>query len=150
MKQKLLIYGIGNPARQDDGFGTEVLQQLQNTLIHPNIHYHCNYQLNIEDAELFTHYQHIILIDASQKAGGLSLSRLEAENNMPISSHALSPQQVLALSLSLYQAKYKCWIVTTTGTQWGLGQELSQTIKSEIKPACLLIHSHISSLGYAV
>ena len=135
---KTLIYAIGNPARGDDGFGPAVLKALKKENLSA-IDYQINYQLNIEDAELFSHYQMVIIIDASLNPGGLKLSKLQAENTDPHSTHALTPSQVLALSQSLFQFNNSCWLLTTTGTQWDLGNKLSENVRMDIDPACKLI-----------
>ena len=135
---KTLIYAIGNPARGDDGFGPAVLKALKKKHL-PATEYQINYQLNIEDAELFSHYQLVVIIDAALAKGGLKLIELHAENTDPHSTHALSPSQVLALSQNLFQFNNRCWLLTTTGTQWDLGNELSDLVRADIDPACELI-----------
>ena len=51
---KILIYGYGNPGRQDDGLGNAFTNRIQEWVaiegLH-DFHFDSNYQLNIEDAE---------------------------------------------------------------------------------------------------
>ena len=137
-KNNILIYAIGNPARGDDGFGPAVLEQLKlKNLKHAD--FQVNYQLNIEDAELFSRYQLVIIIDAAKTSGGLQLKELQAEDKDPFSTHALTPRQVLALSQNLYQKQFRCYILTTSGYNWDLGCEISESVEKDISLAIFLI-----------
>jgi len=138
MPNNILIYAIGNPSRGDDGFGPAVLKEIKKSNL-PAIDYQVNYQLNIEDAELFSRYQLIIIIDAAKTSGGLQLKELQAEDKDPFSTHALNPRQVLALSQNLYQKQFRCYTLTTSGYNWDLGCEMSKSVQKDISLANFLI-----------
>ena len=58
-RKRVLIYGYGNPGRQDDGLGIELTKMIQNWIDEHKLE--CmttenNYQLNIEDAELMSEW----------------------------------------------------------------------------------------------
>ena len=59
--RELLVYGIGNEARQDDGLGYQFVVNLPDSDHYDKLH--C-YQLNIEDAELISQYKKVIFVDA--------------------------------------------------------------------------------------
>tara|TARA_R110002033_G_scaffold157164_1_gene193298 strand:- start:1046 stop:1276 length:231 start_codon:yes stop_codon:yes gene_type:complete len=64
-RQNVIIFGIGNAGRQDDGIGWLFLGFLQNQNENINLEY--RYQLQIEDAELISHYNRVIFVDATKK-----------------------------------------------------------------------------------
>jgi hydrogenase maturation protease len=61
---KILVYGIGNPGRQDDGLGILFAEKIEEWLQNQgfiNVEVTSNYQLNIEDAEKISHYTMLFL-----------------------------------------------------------------------------------------
>ena len=67
---KILIYGYGNPGRQDDGLGNAFTNRIQEWVaiegLH-DFHFDSNYQLNIEDAEAISNMDLVIFADASEE-----------------------------------------------------------------------------------
>ena len=64
----VLLYGYGNPGRQDDGLGNAFIDRIEEWIKEEgleNIELDSNYQLNIEDAEAISNYDIAIFIDAS-------------------------------------------------------------------------------------
>lgn len=74
---KILIYGIGNPGRQDDGLGTLLVEEIQRVAdpgssepgIDHELSFDANYQLNIEDAEAISRHDIVVFADASLGGG---------------------------------------------------------------------------------
>ncbi|HPI41726.1 MAG TPA: hypothetical protein PLJ21_13030, partial [Pseudobdellovibrionaceae bacterium] len=92
--EKILIFGIGNLGRQDDGLGIRLVEMLEKefalnaaystnsadstnskkstdpiqTKSNRTVFFESNYQLNIEDALLISEYDLVIFIDASQES----------------------------------------------------------------------------------
>ena len=53
MDRKILVYGYGNPGRQDDGLGVALVEELEQWVATekiPGLDFDSNYQLNAEDA----------------------------------------------------------------------------------------------------
>ncbi|MCK4515905.1 MAG: hypothetical protein KAU31_11640, partial [Spirochaetaceae bacterium] len=75
---KILIYGIGNPGRQDDGLGALLVEEIQRAAIpgasipgtDHELSFDANYQLNIEDAEAISRHDIVVFADASLGGGG--------------------------------------------------------------------------------
>ena len=70
---KVLVFGIGNPGRQDDGLGPALVEQAEKLLpgqlssaSNLQIDYDANYQLNVEDAETISAYDLVYFVDASK------------------------------------------------------------------------------------
>ena len=68
--QKILIYGYGNPGRQDDGLGVLLAEEIERWSAEKgfvNIHTDSNYQLNLEDADALAKHDLVIFADASRE-----------------------------------------------------------------------------------
>ncbi|MEE8441655.1 MAG: hypothetical protein V3S41_08045 [Spirochaetia bacterium] len=73
---KILIYGIGNPGRQDDGLGALLVEEIQRAVgsttptgADHEFSFDANYQLNIEDAEAISRHDIVVFADASSGGG---------------------------------------------------------------------------------
>jgi len=67
---QILVYGYGNPGRQDDGLGNELVRRLEEWVIAEgivDIAFDSNYQLNIEDADAIAQNELVIFVDASEE-----------------------------------------------------------------------------------
>ncbi len=85
---KILIYGIGNPGRQDDGLGALLVEEIQRASssgapipgTDHEFSFDANYQLNIEDAEAISRHDIVVFADASLGGGADSCSPAAARN----------------------------------------------------------------------
>ena len=125
-KKAVLIFGIGNNGRQDDGLGWCFLDFLkeQNTTI--ELEY--RYQLQIEDSELISNYNQVIFIDATKEKteAGFYLKPCLPSEKYSFSSHALAPETVLYLSSELYNHKPIAFVFGIEGYNFGLKIGLSK------------------------
>ncbi len=67
---QILIYGYGNPGRQDDGLGVVLTQKLEAWVSESQltgVEFDNNYQLNIEDAAAIAQKDLVIFADASEE-----------------------------------------------------------------------------------
>jgi Ni,Fe-hydrogenase maturation factor len=60
----IIVLGIGNTGRQDDGLGWLFLDRLKEAGFEGAMEY--RYQLQVEDAELISRYSQVIFVDASK------------------------------------------------------------------------------------
>ena len=121
----LLILAIGNPARGDDGLGPQFLCELKKQNIE-SPHFRWSYQLNIEDAEQFSHFKKILIVDA-QKDGDLpfNFETVLPSETCHFSSHILLPQNVLALTVYLYNKQPEVYLLAITGSDFHFSEQLS-------------------------
>jgi len=66
--RRVLIYGYGNPGRQDDALGNEMVKKIQDWIDEHKLkcmETDSNYQLNIEDAEKISEWPIVVFVDAS-------------------------------------------------------------------------------------
>ncbi|MFN7981594.1 MAG: hydrogenase maturation protease [Vicinamibacterales bacterium] len=101
----LLIYGIGNPGRQDDGLGPAVVERLVAAGVPGSITLESGYQLVPEDALLLSSHACVIFVDAIDATAGTapySVYAVTPEAEVSFTSHALSPGALLTLCRRLY------------------------------------------------
>jgi hydrogenase maturation protease len=139
-KKGLLLIGIGNEGRADDGLGWAFLDQLEGQ---PGFDREYRYQLQIEDADLIAGYQEVLFIDATlkQQEEGFEVERCEAKGDYTFSTHALSPQTLLEITQSLYAHCPQAQLLTIAGSSWGLKQGLSEEASQNLHQALAFFKS---------
>lgn len=103
----LLVYGIGNVGRQDDGVGPMLVERLAAAGAVEGITLESGYQLAPEDALLLAAHDCVLFVDAttalaSDTAAPYSCEPVVSESEFSFSSHALSPGALLTLCRRLY------------------------------------------------
>lgn len=126
---KILIYGYGNPGRQDDGLGiafTESLEQFAREMKLKGVTFDSNYQLNIEDAEAAASHDIVVFADASDESlKDFCISVVEADENASFTTHAASPGYVMYLSRKLFGHDPIAYLVHMKGYEWDFREGLS-------------------------
>ncbi len=123
---KIIILGIGNNGRQDDGLGWMFLDFLEEQGSDIDIEY--RYQLQIEDAELISNYDTVIFVDATKEETeeGFYLEPCLPSEKYSFSTHALAPETIMHLSNKLYNHKPDASIFAIQGYDWELMIGLSE------------------------
>lgn len=131
-KAKILIIGIGNTGRQDDGLGWLFLDFLEKQNFPFTLEY--RYQLQIEDAELLRQYDTVIFIDATKQKteDGFLFSKCKASEQYSFSTHALKPETILFLSKTIYNHNPNAFILAIEGYYWELEIGLSKKAKENL------------------
>ena len=130
---ELLIYGYGNPGRQDDGLGILFAERCGRLFEgRPGFRVETNYQLNIEDAELISGFRQVVFADAAlagslpegveveagDEAAGFFFYRLRPAATVSFSTHAMAPESILALCDELFGRVPECRMMRITGQAW--------------------------------
>lgn len=125
-KENILIFGVGNTGRQDDGLGWLFLDYLETLNLNFRIEY--RYQLQIEDAELLSNYDKVIFVDATKEdtEEGFYLKSCHPSEKYSFSTHALEPETILYLSSKIYHHKPDAFIFGIQGYDWELKIGLSE------------------------
>ena len=131
----LLIIGIGNSGRSDDGLGWLMLDALKKPFNHVDFLY--RYQLQIEDAELLSHYSTVIFVDATKEPvkNGFFFKPCHPNNGLGLTSHMLEPETILWLENQLYATNPDTFILGIEGKKWGLSLEPSEIGLSNLNRA---------------
>jgi len=130
---KILIYGYGNPGRQDDGLGVMLSEELEkwsreNQLTH--IDTDSNYQLNLEDVAVISGYDVVIFADASgEEITDYLLEPLLPSATVEFTMHAVSPSFILHLCHQVFDKAPKAFLMHIKGYEWEFMQEMTPTAK---------------------
>ncbi len=119
---RILLYGYGNPGRQDDGAGVVLVEELATwgrAGNRPWLTFDTNYQLNAEDALAASKQDVVIFADASRdQPEGFRFQALHPAPAVSFSTHAMTPESVLALALQLYGANPAAYMLSIRGFEW--------------------------------
>lgn len=129
-QKKILVYGYGNPGRQDDGLGYNFVKAIEEKNI-PNVEIDFNYQLNIEDASTVADYDLVVFVDASLRIDeDFTFNQLHPKEETGHTTHAISASAVLHLCKQYYQKVPESYLLEIKGYEWELEENL--TPKSKI------------------
>ncbi len=135
---RILVYGYGNPGRQDDGVGVVLAEELEawSRSGRPGLAFDTNYQLNAEDALTVAEHDVVIFADASpDQREGFLFRALCPSAAVSFSTHAMSPESVLALSEELYGAHLAAYLLTIRGYEWEPNGVLTPGARSNLDAA---------------
>lgn len=133
---KILLIGIGNNCRGDDGLGWKFIELVESMGLE-FIDCEFRYQLQVEDAALISEYDVVYFIDASYEklSKGFELRPCIASDEEQVSTHAQSPGAILKLTNNLYNKFPEAWILAIAGEEWGLQTSLSKTAEKNLVDA---------------
>jgi hydrogenase maturation protease len=122
LQPKILLYGYGNPGRQDDGLGISVVERIEKWIRKHNLDFvktDCNYQLNIEDAADMADKDLVIFADASKEdINGFLMTAIEPSNKPQFTSHSVTPSYLLNLCNVIYNKSPDVYLLHIKGYKW--------------------------------
>jgi hydrogenase maturation protease len=132
----MLLIGIGNSGRGDDGLGwkfTDMVKRYDGHLMD----YEYRYQLQIEDSVLISNYTTVIFADASHETAGngFEMKTCTPTNHYFFSSHIQSPEAILYLANDLYDKRPEAYTMAITGNYWELKTCLSREAEKNLHSA---------------
>ncbi len=141
--KKVLIYGYGNPGRQDDALGVLLAERMESWAKMNNLNsidFDSNYQLNIEDALTISEYDFVIFADASMEdIGDYTITQVEPSEKTEFTMHAMSPDFILHLCHSLYHKFPKTYLIHIKGYEFNLLEQLTNTAKENLMKAVFFL-----------
>jgi hydrogenase maturation protease len=151
---QVLIIGLGNPLRGDDGLGWHAVQQLRKTLPLENVEMITCHQLTPELAEAMARSKRVIFIDAAvgEPPGEINLGQLNLGKINPTSmpppvfSHRLDPLGLMQYSRELYGTWPEAFTVSLNGQAYGYAEKLSDPVQSSLSAVLQLVEDLASSL----
>ena len=136
---QILVYGYGNPGRQDDGLGIALATQLEKWAAEnqiTDIRFDNNYQLNIEDAEAISNHDLVIFADASEEEiDDFCLSVVDGTGKLAFTTHSASPSYILKLCQELFQKDPLVLLLHIKGYAWEFKEGLSHRAEENLKAA---------------
>lgn len=135
----MLLIGIGNCSRRDDGLGWAFLDEIKKKLT-TGAELVYKYQLNIEDAELISETDTVIFIDAfsGELENGFSFEKCMPVDSFEFTTHALSPGVIVSLCKNLYDSEPDAYVLKIQGTEWELKDGLSPLAKNNLRKAFVI------------
>jgi hydrogenase maturation protease len=139
----VLVVGYGNPGRQDDGLGPEIVQELEQLKL-PGLTLEADYQLSIEHAADLEQSDKVIFVDAAvQGPEPFEVKRLEAVRNIEFTSHALGPEAVLAICRDTYKRVPEALLVAVRGYSFEFAEGLTDKARENKSKALEFIKNLI-------
>lgn len=131
--QKILVIGIGNNCRGDDGLGWKFVELVEAMGL-DFIDHEYRYQLQVEDAALISEYDVVYFVDASYEKmdRGFELRTCIASDEEQVSTHAQSPGAIVELANNLYQRYPESYVLAIGGESWELQTCLSEAAEKNL------------------
>jgi hydrogenase maturation protease len=125
IRNRILVYGYGNPGRQDDGLGPAFIELLDADEI-PGVVTDCNYQLQIEDAVAVSESDAVIFVDAASSGDEpFTFNEIGPTGETSFTTHSVSPGSLLALCREIYRKKVRAHLLAIRGYEWDFVGELT-------------------------
>lgn len=140
MKPFDLILAWGNPSRGDDALGPLLVDAVTQAPM-PDLECILDFQLQLEHALDLKGRRCVLFVDAARSESlepgqAFRVGRIEPASGMAHTSHALSPQQVLAVYERIEKkAAPEAWLLAIAGEAWGLGEGLSKVAQHNLDQA---------------
>jgi len=134
--QKILLIGIGNDSRGDDGLGWKFVELIEAMGL-DFIDHEYRYQLQVEDAALISEYDVVYFVDASYEKmdKGFELRPCIAYDEGQVSTHAQSPGAILKLANNLYKKFPEAYVFAIGGESWELQITLREAAERNLVEA---------------
>lgn len=144
---KILLIGIGNSGRKDDGLGWKLAEWVASANV-ASLDVEYRYQLQVEDVLLICPYDTIIFADATHEsiADGFALLPCLAARQYFYSSHLQTPEAILYLAKELYNKMPEAYTLAIEGKDWGLGTYLSKEATLNLQKAFSYIRKELFPL----
>lgn len=141
--ERLLIYGIGNPGRQDDALGVRLVAHLEAEReagrLPGDVTLESNYQLAPEDALTLSAHDVVIFVDATVEPGASApyqVRPVEPKAVNAFSSHALGVGTVLELCARLYGRTPRAYTLAMPAYEFEVNADLSPRAAQNLSRAC--------------
>jgi hydrogenase maturation protease len=131
-----LLIGYGNPGRGDDGLGPALAEAVE-ALGLKGVDVKVGFQLNVEDAFDLQGYEAVYFVDAAvQGPEPYDYRRIQPEDPAQFSSHAVSPEGVLALAEALFGLRVPGYVMAVRGYSFDdFGAPLSSRAAANLEAA---------------
>jgi hydrogenase maturation protease len=133
---RFLVYGYGNPGRQDDGLGPMLAEEIAKLGL-PFVETDANYQLQIEDAAEIADFDLIVFADAAvEGVEPFSAKRLAPALNVSFTTHSVPPESVLAICRDHFGKSPDAVLIGVRGYEFDIREGLTANALLNLKHAC--------------
>jgi hydrogenase maturation protease len=153
-KLNILVYGYGNPGRQDDGLGVHLSEDIERWSRENgfgSLHTDSNYQLNLEDAANISKYDVVIFADASgEDMDDFKMEPLKPSAAVEFTMHAVSPAFILHLCNQIFEHTPQAWLLHIRGYEWEFMKEMTPKALSNLEKTETYLKDFLISLSGSV
>jgi hydrogenase maturation protease len=146
-KPAILVYGYGNPGRQDDGAGVMLAEKLDEWIVSrklEDVHTDSNYQLNLEDAATISRYDLVIFADAShEELDDFRMDPLVGSDRVEYTMHAVSPAFILHLSKEVFNHEPEAYLLHIKGYEWEFMASMTEKGEENLMSALHFVQDFI-------
>ncbi|MGE3273665.1 MAG: hydrogenase maturation protease [Vicinamibacterales bacterium] len=149
---RLLVYGVGNVGRGDDGAGILLAERLEGAGLAGRVTIESNYQLVPEDATLLVDHDAVLFIDADAAAGARApydVRRVAPASEVAFSTHTLTMGALLALCLRLYGRVPDAWVLAVPAHDFEVNAPLSSETAAHVDRAFADLRTVLAGHGDA-
>jgi hydrogenase maturation protease len=123
---RILLYGFGNPGRQDDALGPLLVQKIERAGL-SFVQTDSNYQLNIEDAVHIANFDLVIFVDTTvEEVDVFRVRKITPSAQITFTSHQVKPESVLAMCEDMYGRFPETWLVGIRGYEFDYQEGVTQ------------------------
>jgi hydrogenase maturation protease len=131
---RILIIGIGNTLRSDDGVGWHVAHKLGEQALASDVDVIAVQQLMPEIAEPVSRAEKVLFLDAVEggRPGSVRAHRIVPAAESGLESHHLTPAAVLKLTAELYKRCPEAYLLTVAGESFDAGENFSAAVSAAL------------------
>jgi hydrogenase maturation protease len=139
VKAPVLVIGVGNPGRGDDGLGPAVADALEGDA-RPGLTVESAFQLSLEHAADVAAHRCVLFVDAVAAGDGpCELRPLAAAGGVEAgaawSTHVMPPEAVLAVCGVAFGRTPQAWLLAVRGYDFEPGRGLSEAARANLAPS---------------
>jgi hydrogenase maturation protease len=136
---RVLVFGYGNPGREDDGLGPLAAAEIER-MQWPHVIARANYQLVIEDAVDVAEADVVWFIDSARTGPEpYQFRQLSPSSEIAFTSHIVKPEVVLALARGYYHKSPAAYLLGIRGYQFEFVERITDRARRNLSEALSLI-----------
>jgi hydrogenase maturation protease len=147
--KKILVYGYGNPGRQDDGLGVLIAEEIEQWSKENNFEHiqtDSNYQLNLEDATTIANFDVVVFADASrEEINNFSLERIIPCDKTEFTMHSVAPAFILHVCKQVFNRIPDAYVLRVRGYEWEFMETMTDKAKESFFEAVNFLKSFIQN-----
>lgn len=136
MNPKILVIGLGNPLREDDGIGAEVVEILEKRMApatREKVTLLAGHQVDLIQAAIIKDYDKVIFVDAQtgMSSQPVQIKKMTPANDAPtFTSHIGSIPVLLSITERVFGQVPDCYLVAVQGSDFAFEHSLSAAGKN--------------------
>jgi hydrogenase maturation protease len=150
---RILVYGYGNPGRQDDGLGIALSETIEKWVREnsiPGVETDSNYQLNIEDAARISDFDLVVFADATrEKIKQYACTNLKPSSKVDFTMHSVSPAFILNLCREVYHKNPSARLLHIKGYKWEFMRDMTPEALQNLEEAAVFLKKEILAFVHA-